>query len=755
MNKVKEIFGSMACLLFGALLVFSSCENEYAYDGATPADGDKVYFNLNLPEADNIVVTRAAASDLEKVIYNIRILAFDVNEECFYNEEVYNSTTAYQTSQALGLLKQKGTEYENCTLWVIANVGKWESAGGSYDFEDVTTLSELEAKYGYRILQGSGPSLRNCLPMAGKLENVNMTEATSVASPHTITMERALARVTFTVDVTNPNLEFYFDTWSVESLPRYTYVIPHGNTDFADENQAPEGYELYYPSEGNSTEMNLTTSGVNSWLTDINSQNYGFYTYENRAGGRLLSPDWDNLQGETGDYAGAIQNETDPSGNNPKFKTLYAPEHASFLILTGLIREKDTQNVTSFAYKIALGANNTNDYNIERNHNYAYNIHINGVTYDDITVDAFDSRVHKAYALQISAPYSDQLDAHCDKRYLDVLASPGKVEVQLYNNRADAESGTNPITTKDWLVLSETDTYNIGIAQDESTQKEVTYSDTQNHRFYIYADENLSTSSRSVVLKVTHTPEQGSSEIVQQPVSRYYTYTQAGLIESNGLYVESYEEYGMNLDPYSEEGPVTGLQWGWSLVKNNRGQVTAAYDFSNTTSDANGLGNTWAIVQTNGTAFAGVDINSLYNNYAARYCYNKNRRDASGNVQEEEWYLPAIDQLVPLTGAVTGMNGESYWSSTVPDSETVNEHPWWYDIPLIGPIAWEIFIGNYIGVGSDYEYRNVACSAIDGEIEQYSRLIYTGPLSGEEVYATMYYPRVTLKHIRCVRSSNN
>ena len=728
----------------------------YAYDGATPADGDKVYFNLNLPEADNIVVTRAAASDLEKVIYNIRILAFDVNEECFYNEEVYNSTTAYQTSQALGLLKQQGSEYENCTLWVIANVGKWESAGGSYNFEDVTTLSELEAKYGYRILQGSGPGLRNCLPMAGKLENVNMTEATSVASPHTITMERALARVTFTVDVTNPNLEFYFDTWSVESLPRYTYVIPHGNTDFADENQAPTNYELYYPSEGNSTEMNLTTSGVNSWLTDINSQNYGFYTYENRAGGRLSSPDWDNLQGEAGDYAGAIQNETDPSGNNPKFKTLYAPEHASFLILTGLIREKDTQNVTSFAYKIALGANNTNDYNIERNHNYAYNIHINGVTYDDITVDAFDSRVHKAYALQISAPYSDQLDAHCDKRYLDVLASPGKVEVQLYNNRADAEADNNPITTKDWLVLSETDTYNIGIAQDESTQKEVTYSDTQNHRFYIYADENLSTSSCSVVLKVTHTPEQGSSEIVQQPVSRYYTYTQAGLIESNGLYVESYEEYGMNLDPYSEEGPVTGLQWGWS-----------GYEI-NVYNTQNGFNNTATILGTQGNP-GDFEDGSLYYDYAARYCNNKNRRDENGEVVgDRKWYLPAIDELLPLTESVNGssaswtpttMAGKEYWSSSVPTMNEVQTNPfqerlnnatWDYLFWLVIYEAWEWIFRDWVeNPDSNYYYTKVAKAAKDGE----EALDVQGEEDGYNL--STYYRRIEVKHIRCVRNGDN
>ncbi|MBO8471068.1 MAG: DUF4906 domain-containing protein, partial [Bacteroidetes bacterium] len=585
---------------------------------------------------------------------------------------------------------------------------------------------------------------RDCLPMTGVEENVNMTQATSAGNSISINMERVLARVAFSIDVPNDNLEFYFNNWSVESLPRYSYVIPQDN-DFASDREIPPAeYAFYYPTEGNTTEEGLATKGVGEWLSDIETQNFGFYVYENRKGGRLDSPNPANLQGEVGDYADEIKNLTDAIGTDPKFKTLYAPEHASFLIITGLIREKDTKNVTSFAYKIALGANNYNDYNLLRNHSYVYNIHINGINYDDITVDAFDSRVHKGYALQISAPYSTQMDAHYDKRYLDIVASPGRVDLQFYENMKDAEAGENPIEENGWIVLSEMDTYNIDIDGNQATYKWFDFNETKNNKkYYIYTDENLSTSSRSVVLKVTHTPDPGTSGIVKDPVSRYYTYTQAGLIKVGDLYVESYEEYGMDLDPYDDENPVTGLQWGWS------GTAINAYD-----TDA-GHGNTSTIVGTSGSPGSFTD-GSLYGDYAARYCDYKNKRDADGNVIERNWYLPAIDELIPLTTSVTGssadwgpvtMSGKEYWSSSVPTYDEVRGMP---DNWIWGELIWQIFVGDFTEPGSEHEYRNVAKSVRNG----YLNLIeveFTDRLGWQTYTADTYPTRSTIKHVRAVR----
>lgn len=730
------------------LFIFTviSCAGSCVIDKLEMPGDDMVYLSMDIPDAEDIVVTRAEASEMEKEIYTVHVLAFDSNEGCFYNEEIYDgydTKTPYQTSQALGIPKQEGIQYEKCTIWVIANVGKNTNvASGAYDFSKVESLSDLKAAYGYRLLQGSSIAQRDCLPMTGVAE-VNMTRATSAGNSIPINMERVLARVTFSIDVPNDNLEFYFNNWSVESLPRYSYVIPQDN-DFASDGEPPlKEYAFYYPTEGNDTEVDLTTSGVGEWLSDIKTQNFGFYVYENRKGGRLGSPNPTNLTGEAGDYADEIKELTDATRTNPKFKTLYAPEHASFLIITGLIREKDTKNVTSFAYKIALGANNYDDYNLLRNRSYVYNIHINGINYDDITVDAFDSRVHKGYALQISTPYSTQMDAHYDKRYLDIVASPGRVDLQFYENMEDAEAGSNPIEENGWIVLSEINTYNIDLDGNQATHKWFDFNETKNNKkYYIYTDENLSTSSRSVVLKVTHTPDPGTSGIVTDPVSRYYTYTQAGLIKVGDLYVESYEEYGMDLDPYDDENPVTGLQWGWS------GTAIDAY------ATGDGHSNTSAIV-TSGSPGNFTD-GSLYGDYAARYCDYKNKRDVEGNVIEHNWYLPAIDELIPLTNAVTSssadwgpvpMAGKEYWSSSVPTYEETTTNPWstegWQ---WILHWLWNLFIGsNATDPNYEFYYTKVAKAAIDGT----EQMEEAGSQGGNRVHA--YNKRTNTKHVRAVR----
>lgn len=758
---MKKIIGYMACLLTGALAL-SACQSDVLENIPSEDNGDMVYFGMNLPEVEDIVVTRAEASEMEKEIHTVHILAFDINENCFYNEEVYNdSETSYAPTSVLAIPKQSGDNYTNCTIYAITNVGSDEGvAKGSYDFTKVTTLDELKATYSYRLLQGNNSddlTQRSCIPMTGHVANINMTQSTSIGNPYKIELERVLARVTFSVSVTNSNLEFYFNNWTVGSLPRYSYVIPQES----DMTSKPEGVEYapYFPS--NETEESLTTYGVSEWIDSgtTDAKTYGFYMYENRRGERLQYPNPNNLYGDVADYADEIKNNTDASGTDPKFKTLYAPENASFIILTGVIRDKNTQNVNSFAYKIALGADNATDYNIERNHNYVYNIKINGLTYDDITVDAFDSRVHKAYALQISAPYSQQMDAHYDKRYLDILASPGDLELQFYPTQADAEAGTNPIRDKDWIVLSEMDTYNIDIDSEESTSKNYTFKDVEHKEYFIYTQENLTPEARSVVLRVKHTPTAESSEVVNNPVVRYYTYTQAGVIEVNGLYVESYEEYGMNLDPYSPEQAVQGLQWGGTAEIN-------AYD------KQNGYSNTSQILNTLGHSNNLINATMLYKDYAAGYCYNKNKRNADGSISPEnyKWYMPAIDQLITLTNEVKGsvqgnanngtswtptsMAGNTYWSSSVPTMQEVTRNPfegdWGFLLDWLRKILyalWETFFRSRVeDPNGEYYYTKVAKSVMDGK-EKFDPA--GGTEQGYEI--SSYYRRFETMKVRAVR----
>ena len=755
--KYIYLFLAVVNLLLGA-----SCTSDDNINELIPSDnGENIYFSLQTPDPVEVTVTRNT-TDMEKTIRTARLMIFDKDGNCFYNESLDDNAETDYTNRILAVPVQNDEErFTSCTVWFVANIALWNQIAqdSDLDLSNIKTLSDLQNKFGHMQVSTSNPAYREWIPMAGKIDDVNMTQAGSLGSPQSLPLTRILAKVNFQINVEG-DFSFYFNNWYLENIPSYSYLIPNtDNKDYCDINPDKEG--LFYPEPGFTN--NYTTQTVKQWFgngtTSTQTSTYSFYTYENRRGGRG-EIDWENMSGEAGDYAGLDGNVSDPNGNNPKYKTLYAPANATFLVITGMIRQRsgdtgEIQDTQSFAYRIALGANNTNDYNLTRNSEYTYNIHIKGTTYDDVTVDVFDPRVHKAYALLIDAPSLDRIDCHYDKRHIDISSSRGTLTLQLFDNQQAAEEGTDPLTTADCpFVLSTEDTYDYELVQQKQTEITLPPSDDEeemNRHIFLYAKENLTTKANTAVLKITHSPEQGSSEVVTEPEYRFYTISQAGLIpidvEINGqtvhLGVESYEECDMRLDPsINDENPgLNGLQWGWSGTNFTTGNY-------NLTSTTDGIGNTKKMINyefAGNTAFDGVDVNSLYNNYAARYCYNKNRRNNDGTVIEESatWYLPAIDELNLLTAnnGINGMQNKGYWSSTVPTYSEVSQNPYSWLLDFIWNIIYAIWIEDE---ESEYHYTKVTKASNNG-VEEKTYVQQGGQSVG------LYNPRTLMKHVRAVR----
>lgn len=759
------------------LLLGAACISDDNLNELLPTDnGEKIYFSLQAPDPVEVTVTRNT-TDMEKTIRTARLMIFDKEGTCFYNEALDENADTDYTNRILAVPVQADEDrFTDCTVWFVANIALWNQIAqdSDLDLSNIKTLSDLQNKFGHMRVSTSNPTYREWIPMAGNIEHVNMTQAGSLGSPQTLPLTRILAKVNFQINVEG-NFSFYFNNWYLENIPSYSYLIPNtDNKDYCDINPDKEG--LFYPEPGFTN--NYTTQTVKQWFgngtTSTQTSTYSFYTYENRRGGRG-EINWDNMSGEAGDYAGLDGNVSDPNGNNPKYKTLYAPANATFLVITGMIRQRsgdtgEVQNTQSFAYRIALGANNTNDYNLTRNSEYTYNINIKGTTYNDVTVDVFDSRVHKAYALLIDAPSLDRIDSHYDKRHIDISSSRGDLTLQLFADQQAAEDGNNPLTTADCpFILSTEETYDYELVQQKQTEITLLPTDEEEdmHRhIFLYAKENLTTKAQTAVLKITHNPEKGSSEVVTKPEYRYYTVSQAGLIPIdvviNGqtihLGVESYEECDMRLDPrINDENPgLNGLQWGWS------GTEIGVYN----TSD--GHGNTSTIINTSGNP-GDFTVGSIYNDYAARYCDYKNKRNENGNIIEHNWYLPAIDELIPLTSSITtssaswspeAMTGKVYWSSSVPTEEEVVTNPWTArkeqaykegkyilaGIYILVEAYWEWRIRDQVtNPNSDYHFTKVAKSAKDG-VETMDVL---GQEQGYDV--TTYYRRIEKHSVRAVR----
>ena len=769
------------------LLLGAACISDDNLNELLPTDnGEKIYFSLQAPDPVEVTVTRST-TDMEKTIRTARLMIFDKEGTCFYNKALDENVNTDYTNRILAVPVQADEDrFTDCTVWFVANIALWNQIAqdSDLDLSNIKTLSDLQNKFGHMQVPTSNPTYREWIPMAGNIEHVNMTQAGSLGSPQTLPLTRILAKVNFQINVEG-NFSFYFNNWYLENIPSYSYLIPNtDNKDYCDINPDKEG--LFYPEPGFTN--NYTTQTVKQWFgngtTSTQTSTYSFYTYENRRGGRG-EINWENMSGEAGDYAGLDGNVSDLTGNNPKYKTLYAPANATFLVITGMIRQRsgdtgEIQDTQSFAYRIALGANNTNDYNLTRNSEYTYNIHIKGTTYDDVTVDVFDSRVHKAYALLIDAPSLDRIDSHYDKRHIDISSSRGELKLQLFADQPAAEDGNNPLTIADCpFILSIEETYDYELVQQKRTEITLSPNDDEeemNRHIFLYAKENLTTKANTAVLKITHSPEQGSSEVVTEPEYRFYTISQAGLIpidvEINGqtvhLGVESYEECDMRLDPrINDENPgLNGLQWGWSGtdVFSPR-YVWEEQEEYLTTSTTDGIGNTKRIIKYEReiyasdeiTAFEGVDVNSIYNNYAARYCYNKNGRDEDGTVNDEniKWYLPSIDELKILTASITeksaswnptSMEGNNYWSSSVPTFSETTTNPWNIRENPILYVLWNLFIGSN-AQNSDFEFyvTKVAKAAINGQ----EQMEEAGEENGNRVHA--YNKRTGKKHVRAVR----
>lgn len=350
--------------------------------------------------------------------------------------------------------------------------------------------------------------------------DLDLTAPTAIGSPKKIRMDQIVAKVRFNItmpeeqtsttegdltitddagtkhSVQSLKWEFYFDNWTVENLPRYTYIIPH-RKDIADYvsngtySQAAFGTDassnafhtngLYMPDENKGDnaaafEHNGFGDGESTgdWIgpgktspnanaaDDANEGSYiysptggqyyyHFYTYGNRRGGRGAA-NVANLSGTTANY-GSYSKED--NGNLETFKTLYAPKDATFLVLRGIVRRTyvDMSGVTktesrSVCYKIALGCNRTDDYNVYRNTCYTLHIKINGFDQNDLQVTTennYNSSVHRRFQMAVRAPYLDQMDCHYDMRYVQFTGvSDSKqqrdVRLRIYGSEADAST---------------------------------------------------------------------------------------------------------------------------------------------------------------------------------------------------------------------------------------------------------------------------------------------------------------------------
>ncbi|MCE9042438.1 DUF4906 domain-containing protein [Parabacteroides distasonis] len=430
-----------------------------------------------------------------------------------------------------------------------------------------------------------------------------------------------------------------------------------------------------------------------------------FYMFEN-----MIAPDTDPEEYE---YPAGVVEDVDkqrwkPELVNEDSKATYFTMKAYYTTYNGdpsLPAGQDNTTIEA-EYTFYLGKDAVKDFKVMRNRHYANNVVISGLTRvgnnpNHITFDARVNITEQNNPFYLSMLRERDHDAHFCVTPLDVYLFEEDANPQMTVSIEDPENhiwvrmervpaenmreGTLPANMseekylatgkkdgKEWTAGNGKRRYfTTDLVTNELAKNTLYTITTSRDRIYFYLDENLSTKDRTATVNIeytddnTQTPRTRTIEIVQHGLLPVQWYNEGKL--QGTIYVEAYEEYISHYDPLNEfEGDYIydGLEWGCD-------GITLAFSEINdewTLGSKHGAEATQRIISRAGQST--MTLNDKPRS-AAEYCYNKNKRDARGLVQNMSnssgWFLPGISQLESILTTYYNnypeFQNNFYWSS--------------------------------------------------------------------------------------------
>lgn len=562
-----------------------------------------------------------------------------------------NSTVRVNTKTGVGM-----SIYAVANSFLIANA----SPTSNDVLGQATTVSQLKNIKVTNLLVDVENN--KTLMMSGFVENVTISPSGSAV---TVPLSYVAAKVTVNFYSTLPIGEYYdLVDWRLGNFAKFSYIFPASN----DAVNVANSNDFVTQSAGNTwTDGSVTVSG-----TTYPAKTASFYVFENRRGVT--------------------------SNNDPMLKSgSTAPTMSTYLLAKGFY--KTLLSVKAVNSIIMLGANSTNNYNVERKKQYVYNVNVKG--FNNFNVDTRYIDGGTAFQAEIVNPI---LDAHYDYRPLRIGAFQGVSTVTILD-----ENGL-PTTSSFWLKASLKNitkfinngsgvyvrpTYNPTtemvqtiLALNHPDPSAITY-----NMVYLYADEYLTDGgTRTAKVRIVYTPVLGGL-----PITVTTTVTQRGCqvagnvglraINSSGtqtttnykLGMELFEEATMAITPGNISNERTSsMQWGYTgNSRQNLSPFTLRNGYENTINlvlSGNNLRAPYGRASS-GTISEQVH-DPIFNSYAARYCFEKNRdTNGDGNIlgSEIKWYLPSNEELLLMYVAEPAWSqvaSEKWGTGTIYQSST-------------------------------------------------------------------------------------
>lgn len=434
------------------LSLFASCTDEEIFQGSGVTEGVPTTVDISVGTAANTAKTRSVLLESEeRKIYNLYLWVFNSSGNVEYSREysradLIQAATDLTTSTgevdadaptSMGLLKNISLTTGKKTLFLLGNYKS--DAGGLFHVEPevlngISKYSDLEK---VRAAMTVHTLFR---PNGNLLMSLTQTVTVSTATKQIeVSLKRSEAKITLNLQ-TIAGLTFEPGTYRLGNVPGSTFIAEHAKGADQTASWDADGVDkkLYWVSEYFQFEGdadNLTTS---------------FYMPENRkVAKKAISPASPGYSAERKGYdlrqkqlKSPVAGATDKP-NLQNGETEYAPDLAPYIEFTGELRQNlatgdtSTERFGRVTYRIYLGytAENdpANDYDIERNVHYTYNVTIKGM--NDLVVEAKSDKAKE----EESAPGVEGLvyDAHrsfnFDCHYEQGLMRFKKDELAIFN----------------------------------------------------------------------------------------------------------------------------------------------------------------------------------------------------------------------------------------------------------------------------------------------------------------------------------
>ncbi len=434
------------------LSLFASCTDEEIFQGSGVTEGVPTTVDISVGTAANTAKTRSVLLESEeRKIYNLYLWVFNSSGNVEYSREysradLIQAATDLTTSTgevdadaptSMGLLKNISLTTGKKTLFLLGNYKS--DADGLFHVEPevlngISKYSDLEK---VRAAMTVHTLFR---PNGNLLMSLTQTVTVSTATKQIeVSLKRSEAKITLNLQ-TIAGLTFEPGTYRLGNVPGSTFIAEHAKGADQTASWDADGVDkkLYWVSEYFQFEGdadNVTTS---------------FYMPENRkVAKKAISPASPGYSAERKGYdlrqkqlKSPVAGATDKP-NLQNGETEYAPDLAPYIEFTGELRQNlatgdtSTERFGRVTYRIYLGytAENdpVNDYDIERNVHYTYNVTIKGM--NDLVVEAKSDKAKE----EESAPGVEGLvyDAHrsfnFDCHYEQGLMRFKKDELAIFN----------------------------------------------------------------------------------------------------------------------------------------------------------------------------------------------------------------------------------------------------------------------------------------------------------------------------------